>query len=68
MLGLTKKKKSLVYGLAKPCSHVYPFIYIYIYIYKRTMIKLNNNLNIMFNILFIMHCNDNLKKKLKKTD
>ena len=57
------KKKSLVYGLAKPCSRAYPFIYIYI----RTMIKLNNNLNIMFNILFIMHCNDNLKKKLKET-
>jgi hypothetical protein len=47
---------------------LYIYIYIYIYIYKRTMIKLNNNLNIIFNILFIMHCNDNLKKKLKKID
>jgi hypothetical protein len=30
------------------------------------MIKIYKNINIMFYILFIMHCNDNLKKKLKK--
>jgi hypothetical protein len=59
MIGLTKNKLG-VWGLAKPCSRAY------IYIYMNPLIKLNNKLNIMFNILFIMHCNKNLKKKLAK--